>query len=286
MTEHEMDSKSIADLIGGEHDGETVELTDVNGISVATADELAFSVYEDTEIIEESDAGAIICPRGVPSVPDRTLIRSDDPKRDFFHVAYHHFMSYREEESIHPTAVVEEGVTMGDNCVVGAQAYVHSSVTMGDECRIFPGVSIGQYGHGVKHDRDGNLVRQPHHGEVILGDRVEIGANCAIDRALFESNNTTIGDGSKIANLTHIAHQVELGEDTRIGPMSSLTGNLTICDRVRLHPAATIGNNLVIGADAEIGMNSTVLEDVPPKTRVVGTPAKVTKRSHVWWKDD
>lgn len=278
-----MDSQAIAEIIGAEHDGPTVELADVNGISVAKPDELAFSVYNDPEVIKESTAGAVICPTEVQSIPCRTLIRTDSPKRDFFHVSYHHFMSYLDEENIHPTAVIEDGAAIGDNCVIGANAYIHSSVTIGDDCRIFPGAILGEYGHGVKFDRDGKLIRQPHRGELILGDRVEIGANCAVDRALFKSNNTYIGAGSKIANMTHISHQVELGEETRIGPMSSLTGNISIEDRVRLHPAVAIANNLVIGADAEIGMNSTVLEDVPPKSRVAGNPAKVIKKNHVWW---
>ncbi|WP_158237469.1 DapH/DapD/GlmU-related protein [Halegenticoccus soli] len=252
--------------------GTDVWLTGVDSLDGATRTDLAFSVYDDPERIEASDAGLIICPETTPDVPGRPLIRTADPKLAFVRVAREFFARSIDETEIHPTAVVEDGAEVGERCRIGAHVYVGDAVTIGDDCRIHAGTVVGEAGFGFARDRTGRPLRQVHDGEVVIEDGVEIGANCSIDRAVF--GETVVGEGSVLSGGIHIAHQVKIGENVSIAYGSGVSGSTEIGDGVVVHPHVSVAGHLTVGDGAELGIGSTVLDDVPPDTTVVGTPAR------------
>jgi UDP-3-O-[3-hydroxymyristoyl] glucosamine N-acyltransferase len=278
-------SLEIADLIGAEHDGKIVDLTGIDDLGAASETDLAFCVYEDPEYVRSSDAGAIICPHSITSIEGKTLLQIDDPKHGFWTAVDEFFRQWPTETTIHPTAVVSEDASLGNRCIIGANVHISDAVTIGDRCRVMAGTTIGDTGFGWIRDDDLSHTRVKHSGSVYIEDNVDIGSNSSIDRGVFESNSTTIHEGAKICNLVHIGHQVVVGKDVEIMQLVNISGNVNIEDGVRINPAAAIANDTVIGTGADIGMNSTVLNDVEPHSRVVGTPARTSRENITWWEE-
>jgi UDP-3-O-[3-hydroxymyristoyl] glucosamine N-acyltransferase len=229
-------------------------------------------VYDDPSYISASDADVVICSQEIPSFEEKTLIRSANPRLDFVIVVNEYFKQWPSESHIHPSAVIADESNIGEQCVIGPNVYIAPNVTIGDRAKIQAGTSIGGEGFGFFPDDDGKLHGQIHEGGVVIGDEVEIGSNCSIDRAVFDT--TRIGDGTKMDNLVHIAHNVTIGEDVWIADTAAIQGSVTIGDRVRIHPNCSIADHSKIGEGAEIAMCSAVLDEVDEGEVVAGVPAE------------
>ena len=135
-------------------------------------------------------------------------------------------------------AVIAAGARIGANCVVGADTVIgentllHASVTLahgvtiGQNCIIHSGAVIGADGFGFAPQRiEGGTqwVKIFQLGGVVIGDRVEIGANTTIDRGAL--GDTVIGDGVKIDNQCQIAHNVTIGDNTAIASATAIAGS-------------------------------------------------------------
>jgi UDP-3-O-[3-hydroxymyristoyl] glucosamine N-acyltransferase len=207
---------------------------------------------------------------------------------------------------VHPTAQIDATATIGPLCTIGPGAVIASGVlikercSIGASCRIgeksalHPGVVlyahtqlgervivhanavIGADGFGYRFDPSkGGLAKIPHVGNVIIGDDVEIGAAACIDRAKFGS--TRIGAGTKIDNLVQIGHGCQIGRSVVICGQVGLSGSVTIGDGAMLGGQAGVADQRHIGAGAMVAAQSGVESDVPPKGRVIGTPAEESK---------
>ncbi|WP_224271138.1 DapH/DapD/GlmU-related protein [Haloprofundus salinisoli] len=271
----ELRASDIASFLGASLDGNDVSVSGVESLYDATAEDFAFSRYDDPEELARSAAGLLICPESTPEL-DRALIRHPDPKLGFVKAAREFFADPIEETTIHPSAVVEDGAELGDRCYVGAQAYIGDAVTLGDDCRIHAGTTLGEPGFGFARDETDRPLRQPHLGEIVIGDDVEIGANSSVDRAAF--SETVIGDGSVLSAQVHIAHQVFVGENVSMAYGAGVSGSTEIGDRVVVQPHVAVAGHLTVGDDAELGIGSTVLDDVDAGTTVVGSPARPIRR--------
>jgi UDP-3-O-[3-hydroxymyristoyl] glucosamine N-acyltransferase len=201
---------------------------------------------------------------------------------------------------IHPTARIEEGVVIEPGAVIGREAWIGSGttvaagamvgyrVTVGRDCFIGPGVSltsallgdrvilhagvrIGQDGFGFAMGAGGHL-KVPQIGRVIIQDDVEIGANTCVDRGALK--DTIIGEGTKIDNLVQIGHNVVIGRRCVIVAHSALAGSCTLEDFVVMGGQSGVAGHLTVGAGAQIAGVSHVTDDVPPRARMVGTPAQ------------
>lgn len=267
-----VDSRRIAEEIGGEHLGPPASVTDVNSLSAAETSDFAFCKYDDEERVADSNAGAIVCPPSIGPFPGKTIIRVERPREAFIAAADTFFREEPTETQIHPTATVDDGAEIGERCAIGPNAYVGDGVILGDGCTVKPGAVIGTEGFGYQPDRNGALHNMVHKGRVVLEDDVVVGANACIDRAVFEE--TRIGTGTKLHNMVHVAHNVTIGRNVRINQFSSLSGSVTVEDGARIHPHVTVANHVTVGEGATVGMNAGVLADVDPYTTVVGTPAE------------
>ncbi|MGE0564571.1 MAG: UDP-3-O-(3-hydroxymyristoyl)glucosamine N-acyltransferase [Pseudolabrys sp.] len=201
--------------------------------------------------------------------------------------------------TIHPTARLENGVTVEPGAVIGPRAEIGAGTVIGPlaaigpetrigrDCRIgagavithamigdrvivHSGCRIGQDGFGYQPGPKG-LRKVPQIGRVIIQDEVEIGANSTIDRGGMR--DTVIGEGTKIDNLVQIAHNVVIGRHCIIVSQAGISGSVTIGDRAMLGGQAGIADNLTIGEGAQIAAKSGVMTDVPDGGRWGGAPA-------------
>jgi len=176
--------------------------------------------------------------------------------------------------SLGPCCVIGAGASIGDGCLIGAltviengarigaasvihpHVFVGAGCEIGERCEIHPHTSIGSDGFGYALDADGRPRKISHLGNVQIGDDVEIGSNCAIDRATLTS--TYIRSGAKLDNICHIAHNCDLGENgfytagfmmggsTKIGRQfvtggnSVVTAHVTITDNVNLSGRSSV----------------------------------------------
>jgi UDP-3-O-[3-hydroxymyristoyl] glucosamine N-acyltransferase len=171
-------------------------------------------------------------------------------------------------------AAIGPAVRIGRNCAIGAGATVTHAL-IGDRVVLHPGVRIGQDGFGYAAAANGHQ-KVPQVGRVIVQDDVEIGANTAIDRGA--SRDTVVGEGTKIDNLVQVGHNVRIGRHCVIVAQTGLSGSVTLGDFVVLGARVGVNNHVTIGEGAQIAAISIVNDDVPPRARWGGTPAKPVRQ--------
>jgi UDP-3-O-[3-hydroxymyristoyl] glucosamine N-acyltransferase len=155
-----------------------------------------------------------------------------------------------ENSIIGANAVIESHAHIGHNTIIHPQAYIGTYCEVGSFCEIQPHVTIGADGFGFVPLKDSHPVKIPQLGRVVIGDHVEIGANCTIDRAAL--TETRIRSGVKLDKQCHIAHNCDVGENSmgaggfmmagssKTGKNFMAGGNALISDHV------TVGDNIVI----------------------------------------
>jgi UDP-3-O-[3-hydroxymyristoyl] glucosamine N-acyltransferase len=170
---------------------------------------------------------------------------------------------------INSGAAIGPNVRIGRHCAIGANASITNSL-IGDRVIVHAGCAIGQDGFGYLMGATGHR-KVLQIGRVIIQDDVEIGAGTTIDRGGIR--DTVIGEGTKIDNLVHIAHNVTIGRHCIIAGQCGLAGSVTLGDRVMLGGQVGIADHLMIGDGAMIGAKSGVVCNVPPGEKWFGYPA-------------
>lgn len=265
-------ASEIAAFVEGELVGEDVVIDAPNSIERAGEGEITFLQAGYSYDLDDSDASVVVCAKSTSPRDDTTLIRAADPRNAFWKIVDGFFAPERTEANIHPTAVIEDGAEIGENCLIEPFVYIHESVTLGDNCTIRSGAALGTSGWINERDDSGRFLSRPDTGEVIIGDDVVIRANTAVLRATFKE--TVIGRGSRVGESSVIGHGNRLGEDVGVLGQCWLSGSVTLEDRVKLEPAVCVAAMRTVGEEAVVGMNSTVLDDVAPGKTVVGSPAR------------
>ncbi len=173
--------------------------------------------------------------------------------------------------------VIYPNVYLGDNVKIGSNTVLHPGVSIyfgckiGENCIIHAGTVVGSDGFGFAPNSEGVFQKIPQIGNVIIENNVEIGSNCAIDRATMGS--TFIREGVKIDNLCQIAHNVEIGENSALAALVAVAGSAKIGKRVMIGGQAAINGHLSIADDTKIVGQSGVVKTVKEAVTLMGTPA-------------
>jgi UDP-3-O-[3-hydroxymyristoyl] glucosamine N-acyltransferase len=176
---------------------------------------------------------------------------------------------------IGPNTVIGAGVTIGRNATIGSNCSIECA-HLGNGVVIHAGARIGSEGFGwLDHGRSNRKI--PQLGRVIIQDRVEIGANSAVDRGAL--GDTVIGEGTKIDNLVQIGHNCRIGRNCLLAGMAGLAGSTVLEDSVMIGAAAITTGHLTIGAGSIVLARAVVTKDVKRGGRVGGYPAQDV---HAW----
>lgn len=253
-----------------------------------------------------SPASAFLISSKMEALP-RPCIRVDQPKLAFARCLDLLRPEVRPAPGVHPTAVVEAEVELGEGCSIGPytvigrgarigpRAVLHAHVVVGEEAevgadsvlypqvvlypqtilgsrvRIHSGTVVGSEGFGYEWSgREHTKI--PQVGRVRIADDVEIGANTAIDRAT--TGETVIGPGTKVDNLVQIAHNVRTGAHCLIISQVGVAGSAVLGNGVVLAGQSGVKDHVKIGDGVMAGGKSGIWGDQPPGARVSGHPAR------------
>jgi UDP-3-O-[3-hydroxymyristoyl] glucosamine N-acyltransferase len=257
--------------------------------------------------LTESSAAAVLVPAELEP-GERAHIRVANPEACFARLTalYYPYPEPKREISpradVHPDArighnvsvgafsVVGRGAEIGDDSVVGPHVVVGDDVRIGVGTRIFPhvtiypgvrigdrvivhaGTVIGADGFGFAGDVDAEgrpiCVKKYHSGTVEIGDDAEIGALCAVDRAL--SGVTRIGKGVKIDNLVQVAHSVEIGDGTVIAAQVGIAGSSSVGRYCMIGGQVGIKDHVSVGNGAVLTTRVGIYRNVPDGAVMAG----------------
>lgn len=194
-----------------------------------------------------------------------------------------------------PGAVVMASAVVGERCVLYPGVVVEPFARVGDDTVLYPGVVLGHHCvvgrrcivHGATvigadgfgfFDEPGKRHKVPQIGNVVIGDDVEIGASCTVDRATIES--TTIGEHTKLDDQVHIGHNCRVGRYIYIVGNTAVGGSVTLEDGVMLSGMVIIKDHLKIAKGSIVMGFSAVAQDTAPGTAYFGTPARPARQMH------
>lgn len=160
---------------------------------------------------------------------------------------------------IYPQVYIGDNAVIGDNTTLFAGVKIYSETVIGKNCIIHSGTVIGS--DGFRFNLQDGHKKVPQIGNVIIEDDVELGANCAIDRATLGS--TILHKGVKFDNLVHIGHNVEIGEHTYfaatgvVGGSTKIGKNCMISGHVGMVGHLEIADNTTLTAQAGVSKSIT-----------------------------
>ncbi len=322
----EFTAQQIAILIGAVVDGNPEAAVDrLEKIETATAGSLAFlGNPKYTPFAYTTQASILIVAEDFvadkPVTP--TLLRSADPRAAFGKLLEAYEKVRMNKTGVSQYAFVAKSAKIGANVYVGEFSYVGENAVIADNVKIFPqvfvgdnveigvdsilhpgvkvyydckignrcifhsGVVVGSDGFGYAQDENKVYQKIPQTGNVVIGNDVEVGANCTIDRSTLGS--TLIGNGVKLDNLVQVAHNSEIGDNTVFVSQSGIAGSAKIGSNCQVGGQVGIGGHITIADNVRIGGQSGVNASVKvPGSIVMGTPAidfKTFQRSSVYFK--
>jgi UDP-3-O-[3-hydroxymyristoyl] glucosamine N-acyltransferase len=309
-------ASEIAQLVEGELEGGAdPEVEGVAPLDRAGPRDLSFLAHPKyLSYVDASGAGALLIARALAAraADGRPRIVVRDVHGALARLLPALYPPRPHASGIHPTAVIGAGAVLGEAVEIGPYVVVGAGATLGDRVRLdahvvvgarcgigddavlhahvtlYPGVRVGArtiLHAGVRAGVDGFGYafvggahrKVPQVGSCVIGADVEIGANTTIDRGSVGA--TEIGDGVKIDNLVHIAHNVRIGAHSVVIAQVGIAGSTTIGRGVTLAGQAGIPGHITIGDGATIGAQAGVFGDIPPGAVYSGYPARPHKES-------
>ncbi len=303
----------IAEQLRGEVLGDgTTPLTGFAAADYARNGDLTFAEKEAYFTAAEASAATAILVSGPFTSAKKVLIRVPNARIAVARVLPLFFPPDEAPTGIHPgasiapSAQIDSTAHVGPGCVIGARVklgkrtvlmggnHLGRDCQLGDDVCLFPnavlyartqignrvaihaGTVIGSDGYGYVFD-EGRHRKVLQVGNVVIHDDVEIGANAAIDRAALGS--TIIGQGTKIDNLVHVAHNVVLGKHCLVMGQVGFAGSTRLGDYCVIASQSGIAGHLTLGQQATVGAKSGVMRDIPDKGVVLGIPAVPDKQA-------
>jgi len=305
----------IAEAVQGSvHGDPSTVICGIASIEEAKSGDIIFA--ENPRFLENarsSMATAILAPQSaITSGDSKVWIGVENPRLAFVRLLDLFAPEERAQRGIHPTVVLGEEVNLGENVSLGAHVvigdqvqigndvtihplcYIGNNVIIGDGTTLYPNVTvlrstqlgmrvvlhsgavIGAEGFGFIMV-GGRHEKVPQIGTVVLEDDVEIGANSTVDRA--KTGATRIGEGTKIDNLVHIAHNCQIGKHCMIVGQVGIAGSTTVGDYSVFAGQSGAADHAKIGARSVVAGRGGVVGEIPEGSFVSGFPARPHKEA-------
>jgi len=284
----------VADIIQARVVGDpNVPVTGLNEIHMVEEGDISFTDHPKYYKKSLQSKASVVLINAVPEdTYGKTIIVSEQPFADFNRLI--------KSQTVLPpvSAVISETATLGKNVHICPNVYIGDRTTIGDNCIIHPNVVI--YGDCVIGNNvtihAGSIIgadafyykRSGDHydkfttcGRVVIGDNVEIGALCTIDRGV--TGDTIISEGTKFDNQIHVGHDTFIGKNVLMAAQCAIAGVVTIEDDVILWGQVGITKEIHIGKGAQVLAKSGVIQDLEAGKRYLGNPtAEAFSKNREW----
>ena len=278
-----------------------LEITGVNEIHQVEMGDIVFvdhPKYYQTCL--NSAASCIIINNKDVTVPTgKALLFCADPFEAYSKIVQHFKPLPLSDQAISKDALIGEGtiimprvfiganVRIGKNCVIYPNVTLLPDTIIGDEVIIQAGTVIGSdaFYYNTKKNRPAWYKKMPSCGRVIIEDKVEIGANCTIDKGV--SGDTIIGMGTKMDNMVHIGHDTQIEANCLFAAQVGVAGGVKIKSGVTLWGQVGVGKTLTIGENATLLGRAGVVGSLEGNKVYMGFPAEeasIKRRELVWIK--
>jgi UDP-3-O-[3-hydroxymyristoyl] glucosamine N-acyltransferase len=303
----------LAQRIGAELIGDPQhKISALATLQSATSTQLSFianPAYK--KYLATTGAGAVIVHPDLADEVTCNKLLSANPYLAYAQLSSLFDMSPRSSGRVHPSAVVGENCVLGDSISIGAHSVIADGVTLADgviidagcyvgshsiigagtklypnvtvyhgvsigaDCIFHSGCVIGADGFGYAPSGDG-WVKVHQLGGVVIGDRVEVGANTTIDRGALD--DTVIDDGVIVDNLVQIGHNVRLGKNTAIAAHTAVGGSACIGENCTIAGAVAIAGHVTLADKVHItGMSMVSSSITEAGSYSSGVPLAPTK---------
>lgn len=298
MLDRQFSLRELADKVGAKVCGdETLQVLGLATIQDAKVGQLSFianPAYQ--KYLSDTKASAVILSPVLADKYEGNCLVHDNPYLAYAKLSVLWDSVADFESGVSQDATIDESAVVGKNVYIGAGARLAAGVAIGDDVyvgenvvigrdseignntRIYPnvtvyhGVSIGadctvQSGCVIGSDGFGfapsgaGWQRISQLGGVVIGNRVEIGANTTIDRGALD--DTVIRDGVILDNQIQIAHNVVIGENTAIAACSAIAGSTTLGKNCIVGGASGIAGHLDITDGVHITAMTMVIKSLP-----------------------
>ena len=241
-----------------------------------------------SKYIKTSEAKAFIVHQDFVNEDDKkNFLVSEDPYLSYAMASklFSPFYNDLNNSGIHSTAIVSSDAKIGNNVSIGANVYIGPNcvigensciqpnvslvcnVKLGSNCNIFPSTVLGSDGFGYAPTKNG-YVKIEQLGSLVIGDNVEIGAGCTIDRGALD--DTIIHDGVKLDNQIHIAHNVDLGKNSAIAACCAIAGSTVIGENFRMGGLSGVLGHLSITDNVSVGAHTLITKNISEGGEYIG----------------
>jgi UDP-N-acetylglucosamine acyltransferase len=183
---------------------------------------------------------------------------------------------------VHPTAILEgdvqlgDGVTVGPHCVLTGpvsigpgttligNVYLNGPLTLGTNNVVYPFACLGFAPQHAKYD-----PQEPGHG-LVIGDGNTFREHVTVHRAFTDDGPTRIGDRSVFMVSSHVGHDCQVGNDCMFVNDSALGGHCVIGDRVIVGGGTKVHQFVRVGHGAMFAGVAGATQDVPPWFMITG----------------
>ena len=187
---------------------------------------------------------------------------------------------------IHPTAIVDKEVEIGNNVKIGAYSVIKGNVKIGDDTvigehvliqgtteigrnnKIFPFASIGTDPQDLKY--------KGTETKLIIGDNNIFREFVTINRGTETGKGVTkIGNNNYFMAYSHVAHDCEVMNNVIFANNATLAGHIVVESYAIIGGLSAVHQFCRIGEYAMIAGKTGVVKDIPPFTLASGQRAKL-----------
>jgi len=186
---------------------------------------------------------------------------------------------------IHPTAVIDPSVRLGEGVEVGAYSVIGRGVSLGDGCvlanhvsiagptsigsenHFFPFCSLGQRSQDLKYEGEPTFLE--------IGNKNSFREFCTINRGTAPNSRTLIGHENNFLAYAHVAHDCTVGNHTIFSNNGTIAGHVIVEDYAVIGGLSGVHQFCRIGAHAILGGCTKIVQDVVPFMIADGNPAEL-----------
>ncbi len=304
--------RALAERLEIEAPDVDLEITGVATIEDAGPADVTFLANDAyVQALQTSKAGAVLVETDYEGDAPMPMLRAQRPRLAFARLIEMFHPPKPRTASVHPTAIVPESCTIGNEVAIGAYAVLGENVRVGDrstihshvviyndavlgaECEIHShavvrehvvvgdrvvlqnGAIVGADGFGFEPDEKGDFMKVPQVGTVRMGSDVEIQANACVDRSAVGA--TLVGNGTKVDNLAQVAHGCTVGDHSIICGQVGLAGSTYVGNRVMLGGQVGSAGHIRFEDGSSVAAQSGVMQDCEAGQTYGGTPAMPLK---------